>query len=112
MAVPVFVGNVKDSAFMYNGLHFSEMKLASEKPPEAVLEGEIFLGEHAPRPPYIMACKARHPSSLMRIWPDRFFLASYSPVSIHLTLQKLHFGGFLGNDNCLYPVQVRMLTYA
>ena len=40
-------GNVKDSAFIYNGLHFPKMKLASEKPPEAVLEGVIFLGEHA-----------------------------------------------------------------
>ena len=47
-------GNVKDSAFIYNGLHFPKMKLASEKPLEAVLEGVIFLGEHAPRPPYIM----------------------------------------------------------
>ena len=46
-------GNVKDPAFIYNGLHFPQMKLASEKPPEAVLEGvifKIFLGEHAPRP--------------------------------------------------------------
>ena len=51
-----------------SNLHFPQKKLASEKPPEAVLEGvifKIFLGEHAPRPPYIMACFARHPSSLM-----------------------------------------------
>ena len=74
-------GNVKDSAFIYNGLHFPQMKLASEKPPEAVLEGEfsIFLGEHAPRPPYIMACKARHPSSLMGIWLDRVFFGFLRP---------------------------------
>ena len=66
-----------------SNLHFPQMNLASEKPPEAVLEGvifEIFLGEHAPRPPYIMACFARLPSSHREIWPDRFFLASYGPV--------------------------------
>ena len=65
-----------------SNLHFPQMNLASEKPPEAVLEGvifKIFLGEHAPRPPYIMVCKAHHPSSLTEIWPDRFFLASYGP---------------------------------
>ena len=34
-----------------SNLHFPVMKLVSEKPPEAVLEGVIFifLGEHAPR---------------------------------------------------------------
>ena len=65
-----------------SNLHFPQMNLASEKPPEAVLEGVIFkffLGEHATRTPYIMACFARHPSSLREIWPDRFFLASYGP---------------------------------
>ena len=46
----------------YNGLHFPQMKLASEKPPEAVLEGE-----------------ARHPSSRMGIWPDRFFFCFLRP---------------------------------
>ena len=42
-----------------SNLHFPQMNLASEKPPEAVLEGvifKIFLEEHTPRPPYIMAC--------------------------------------------------------
>ena len=34
-----------------SNLHFPQMKLVSEKPPEAVLEGEIFLGERAPRSP-------------------------------------------------------------
>ena len=63
-----------------SNLHFPQMNLASEKPPEAVLEGVIFLGEHIPRPPYIMACFARLPSSHREIWPDRFFLASYGPV--------------------------------
>ena len=51
-----------------SNLYFPQMKLASEKPPEAVLEGVIFknfLGEHAHRPPYIMVCFARHPSSLL-----------------------------------------------
>ena len=44
--------NVKDSAFIYNV---------------------------APRPPNIMVCFAPYePSCLMRIWPDRLFLASYS----------------------------------
>lgn len=33
-----------------SNLHFPQMKLASEKPPEAVLEGVVFLGEHAPTP--------------------------------------------------------------
>ena len=37
-----------------SNLHFPQMKLVSEKPPESVLEGvifKIFLGEHAPRSP-------------------------------------------------------------
>ena len=38
--------------FIYvSNLHFPPMKMASEKPLEAVLERVIFLGEHAPRPP-------------------------------------------------------------
>ena len=60
-----------------SNLHFPQMKLASEKPPESVLEGvifKIFLGKHAcPDLPYIMACKACHFSFLTAIWPDRFF---------------------------------------
>ena len=37
-----------------SNLHFPQMKLVSEKPPESVLEGvifKIFQGEHAPRSP-------------------------------------------------------------
>ena len=67
---------------LVSNLHFPQMNLASEKPPEAVLEGvifKIFLGEHAPRPHYIMVCFAHHPSSLTEVWPDSFFLASYGP---------------------------------
>ena len=68
-----------------SNLHFPQMNLASEKPPEAVLEGvilKIFLGEHAPRPPYIMVCFACHPSSHREIWTDRFCLASYGRACI------------------------------
>ena len=63
-----------------SNFHFPQMKLVSEKPPEAVLEGVIFLGWYAPRPPYVMVCFARHPSSLIEIWPDRIYFASYGPV--------------------------------
>ena len=60
-----------------SNLYFPQMKLASEKPPEAVLEGVIFknfLGEHAP---YVMACFARHPSSLLPIaWCDMQHICS------------------------------------
>ena len=60
-----------------SNLHFPQMNLASEKPPEAVLEGVIFnSGGACLQTP----CFARHPSSLREIWPDRFFLASYSPI--------------------------------
>ena len=82
----IIVWNIQSCFFMcvsVSNLHFPQMNLASEKPPEAVLEGvifKIFLGEHAPRPPYIMLCFAHHPSSLREIWPDRFFLASYGPA--------------------------------
>ena len=41
-----------------SNLLFPQMKLASEKPPEAVLERGIFLGEHAPR----LSC-AKHATS-------------------------------------------------
>ena len=44
-------GNVKDSAFIYNGLHFPQMKLASGKPPEAFLEGVIFSWAACPQTP-------------------------------------------------------------
>ena len=52
-----------------SNLHFPQMKLASEKPPEAVLEGVVFLGEHAPLE-YGVLCTP----SLMEIWPTGFFL--------------------------------------
>ena len=77
--------NILSCFFIYvsvSNLHFPQMNLAAEKPPEAVLEGVIFkffLREHAPRLPYIMACFAHQPSSLMEIWPDWIFLASYGP---------------------------------
>ena len=47
------VWNILSYFFMYvsmSNLHFPQMKLASEKPPEAVLEGVIFLEEHGPTP--------------------------------------------------------------
>ena len=45
---------------------FPQMKLASEKPPEAVLEGQTFPGgEHTPQISHIMACKTCHHSPLI-----------------------------------------------
>ena len=73
-------GNVKGPAFIYNGLHFPQMKLASKNPPEAVLEGVIFkiflVGSIPPRHPTLWCAKHAIPHPL---WSDRFFLASYGP---------------------------------
>ena len=64
-------GNVKDSAFIHNGLHFPQMKMAFEKPPEAVLEGVIsWWGAYPPDPPH---------SSFIPYDQTGFFHASYSP---------------------------------
>ena len=57
VALRIIVWNILSYFFMYvsvSNLHFPQMKLASEKPPEAILEGvifKIFLGEHTSRPP-------------------------------------------------------------
>ena len=93
-------GNVKDSAFMYNGLHFPQTKSASEKPPEAVLEGvvfKIFLGEHPPHTP--------------TLWPSLndphplFFVASYGLFAIYFFM----FSYFLFTlaEHCMYVVYVK-----
>ena len=63
----IIVWNILSYFVMYvsvSNLHFPQMKLASQKPPEAVLEGVIF--------------------KIFRIWPDRIFLASYGPVLLWL----------------------------
>ena len=51
---------VKDFAFIYNGLHFPQIKLVSEKPPEAVLGVifKIFPESMPPDPPTL--CRAKH----------------------------------------------------
>ena len=67
VALRIIVWNILSYFFMYvsvSNLHFPQMKLASENPPEAILEGvifKIFLGEHTSRPPKLWHA-LRHPS--------------------------------------------------
>ena len=67
-----------------SNLHFPQMNLASEKPPEAVLEGvifKIFLGEHAPTPTLWRALHAI-PHPLGKFGRTGFFLLPTALQSI------------------------------
>ena len=76
-----------------SNLHFPQMNLASEKPPEAVLEGVIF--KNFPDP----LDYARHPSFPREIWPHRFFLlptALDQAFLMHDRIVKTVTYGYLG----------------
>ena len=61
-----------------SNLHFPQMKLESEKSPEAVLEGGKFSWGSMASWKDILCMPSL--TSLMEIWPDRIFLASYGPA--------------------------------
>ena len=91
------VWNILSCFFMYvsvSNLHFPQMNLASEKPPEAVLEGvifKIFLGDHAPRPPYRL-WRALHaiPHPLWKFGWTGFFLL---PTALQCRKHSFHLVG-------------------
>ena len=71
----LIVWNILSCFIMYvsvSNLHFPQMKLASEKPPEAVTEG-TFPGGACPQT-RLDHGKGRHPSSCIANWTYRFFL--------------------------------------
>ena len=57
-----------------SNLHFPQIILAPEKPPEAVLEGVIFLGKHVPDPPTLWCALHAIPHSLLKFGRTGFFL--------------------------------------
>ena len=71
-----------------SNLHFPQMIKASEKPPEAVIEGEFSLGSMPPDPPALWRALHTIPHPVMEIWPDRFFLASYGPVQYSMNIRS------------------------
>ena len=83
-----------------SNLHFSQMKLASEKSPEAVLEGVIFLGEYTPR-----LWRALHaiPHPLWKFGRTGFFLLPMALFLIYFvyTLSSFHSHAYNSTWRCL-----------
>ena len=102
--------NILNCFFMcvsVSNLHFPQMNLASEKPPEAVLEGVIFLGDHAPRPPTLWRVlhTIRHP--LWKFGQTGFLLLptavhKYACVYLYGCLQQIFLWTQLNGTNTTY----------